>query len=497
MPETGSTEESAVAEREKTTTSHDMTALVGSLSAFAADTGRADLAKRLEHTRARLLDPDVRVIVVGEFKQGKSKLINALVNAPACPVDDDIATSVPTSVGYARGGVGVDPRARRGRRADARGPARRAPRSAHRRALRLRVGAGQPRQRAAHPLRGGAPAPRDPQGRTQARRLARGRRPGFVQCARDAVRAVVGPRRAARLGCVAGVHRAGGAVPQARDADLAQRRRRAGQDRPLPGVAPDRAARPRPPSRGGRCADVLGLERPAAARRRAAGSRAQRRVRLPGARRAPAPRSARTRRAHPRAQRGARPRLGRRTAHGLAALRAERDAAPRGHSAHDRRARGGESARRRVPRALRALAGDAHRRHRRPHRRHGARPARSAAQGAARSGELDRRGRPRPDLGPDHRVARPACRRSGLGDLRLDRRALALAVRRGRPAVQRGGVRAAGDRRRRHRRASWIRSSTSPASIRGGWVRARRSTSACAARTAACSWWASPRGSSA
>ena len=74
--------------------------LVHSLSEFAAETGRPDLAQRLEHTHARLLDPDVRVIVVGEFKQGKSKLINALVNAPACPVDDDIATSVPTSVGY-------------------------------------------------------------------------------------------------------------------------------------------------------------------------------------------------------------------------------------------------------------------------------------------------------------------------------------------------------------------------------------------------------------
>jgi len=67
----------------------------------ASATGRADLARRLEQTRSRLLDPDVRVVVVGEFKQGKSKLINALVNAPACPVDDDIATSVATSVGYA------------------------------------------------------------------------------------------------------------------------------------------------------------------------------------------------------------------------------------------------------------------------------------------------------------------------------------------------------------------------------------------------------------
>lgn len=71
------------------------------LGRLAASAGRADLAKRLEQTESRLRDPDVRVIVVGEFKQGKSKLINALVNAPACPVDDDIATSVPTTVGYA------------------------------------------------------------------------------------------------------------------------------------------------------------------------------------------------------------------------------------------------------------------------------------------------------------------------------------------------------------------------------------------------------------
>lgn len=59
---------------------------------------RPDLRRRLEQTRERLLDPSVRVIVVGEFKQGKSQLVNALVNAPVCPVDDDIATSVPTVV---------------------------------------------------------------------------------------------------------------------------------------------------------------------------------------------------------------------------------------------------------------------------------------------------------------------------------------------------------------------------------------------------------------
>lgn len=63
--------------------------------------GRSDLVERLDQTRARLDDPYVRVLVVGNYKQGKSKLVNALVSAPACPVDDDIATSVPTSVSYA------------------------------------------------------------------------------------------------------------------------------------------------------------------------------------------------------------------------------------------------------------------------------------------------------------------------------------------------------------------------------------------------------------
>jgi len=62
---------------------------------------RPDLGARLQQTRKRLADPNVRVLVVGEFKQGKSQLVNALVNAPVCPVDDDISTAVPTIVRHA------------------------------------------------------------------------------------------------------------------------------------------------------------------------------------------------------------------------------------------------------------------------------------------------------------------------------------------------------------------------------------------------------------
>jgi len=59
---------------------------------------RKDLTARLGNTQRRLADPSVRVLVVGEFKQGKSLLVNALLNASICPIDDDVATAVPTIV---------------------------------------------------------------------------------------------------------------------------------------------------------------------------------------------------------------------------------------------------------------------------------------------------------------------------------------------------------------------------------------------------------------
>ncbi len=63
---------------------------------------REDLVQRLTGARHLLSDTAVTVYVVGEFKQGKSSLINGLLTAPVCPVDDDIATAVPTKVGYSQ-----------------------------------------------------------------------------------------------------------------------------------------------------------------------------------------------------------------------------------------------------------------------------------------------------------------------------------------------------------------------------------------------------------
>ncbi|WP_213013023.1 dynamin family protein [Paractinoplanes toevensis] len=60
--------------------------------------GRTDLVSWLWQRRAQLLHPHLRVLVVGAAKQGKSQLINALINAPVCVVGEDRGTMVPTVV---------------------------------------------------------------------------------------------------------------------------------------------------------------------------------------------------------------------------------------------------------------------------------------------------------------------------------------------------------------------------------------------------------------
>lgn len=63
---------------------------------------RDDLVERLRAAKRLLADATTTVHVVGEFKQGKSSLVNALLTAPICPVDDDVATAVLTEVRHAK-----------------------------------------------------------------------------------------------------------------------------------------------------------------------------------------------------------------------------------------------------------------------------------------------------------------------------------------------------------------------------------------------------------
>ena len=81
--------------------SDDLQALLVEVAETCTSARRPDLAERVDSRREVLAAPNVCVVVAGEFKAGKSSLVNALIGADVCPVDDDVATSVPTTVRFA------------------------------------------------------------------------------------------------------------------------------------------------------------------------------------------------------------------------------------------------------------------------------------------------------------------------------------------------------------------------------------------------------------
>jgi len=95
MPEDGT---AAQREPEITPDQAAVDGLVDAVERIAVSRGREDLAARLAAVRARLDRSETVVCVVGEFKQGKSALINGLLGSAVCPVDDDLATMAVTTV---------------------------------------------------------------------------------------------------------------------------------------------------------------------------------------------------------------------------------------------------------------------------------------------------------------------------------------------------------------------------------------------------------------
>ncbi|MCD5310435.1 dynamin family protein [Kineosporia babensis] len=61
---------------------------------------RPDLGRHLADTQNRLAHQMLGVVVVGEYKRGKSSLVNALLGSEICPVDADVATTAPMFVRY-------------------------------------------------------------------------------------------------------------------------------------------------------------------------------------------------------------------------------------------------------------------------------------------------------------------------------------------------------------------------------------------------------------
>lgn len=61
---------------------------------------RDDLMDRLAAARDRITDPQIRVVIAGQLKQGKSQLLNSLLNMPVARVGDDESTVLTTIVLY-------------------------------------------------------------------------------------------------------------------------------------------------------------------------------------------------------------------------------------------------------------------------------------------------------------------------------------------------------------------------------------------------------------
>ncbi|MCB0928602.1 MAG: dynamin-like GTPase family protein [Mycolicibacterium insubricum] len=75
--------------------------LIDHTAAIAALHDRRDLAERLAAAKVRISDPQIRVVIAGQLKQGKSQLLNSLLNLPVARVGDDETTALITVVSYA------------------------------------------------------------------------------------------------------------------------------------------------------------------------------------------------------------------------------------------------------------------------------------------------------------------------------------------------------------------------------------------------------------
>jgi replication fork clamp-binding protein CrfC len=114
--------------------------------------GRGDLVQRLARARERITDPLIRVVIAGQLKQGKSQLLNSLLNMPVARVGDDEATVLTTVVGYgAQAAARLVVRKPNGEQetvsipvADINTDLRRAPQAGDREVLRVEVSAPSP-----------------------------------------------------------------------------------------------------------------------------------------------------------------------------------------------------------------------------------------------------------------------------------------------------------------------------------------------------------------
>ena len=127
--------------------------LIDHTSKIADTNDRGDLVERLGVAKERITDPQIRVVIAGQLKQGKSQLLNSLLNVPVARVGDDESTVLATVVSYGEqasarlalaSGDGAEPELVQIPPADLKNDLRRAPQAGGREVLRVEVTAASP-----------------------------------------------------------------------------------------------------------------------------------------------------------------------------------------------------------------------------------------------------------------------------------------------------------------------------------------------------------------
>lgn len=127
--------------------------LIDHTTKIADANDRGDLVARLARAKQRISDPQIRVVIAGQLKQGKSQLLNSLLNMPVARVGDDESTVLATVVSYGEQASarlvvarpdGEEPELVEIPPADLRNDLRRAPQAGGREVLRVEVTAPSP-----------------------------------------------------------------------------------------------------------------------------------------------------------------------------------------------------------------------------------------------------------------------------------------------------------------------------------------------------------------
>ena len=231
--------------------------LIDHSTRIAATYERGDLVERLGRAKERISDPQIRVVIAGQLKQGKSQLLNSLLNVPVARVGDDETTALATVVSYGEQasarlivarGDGAEPEFIEIPPSEVQTDLRRAPQAGGREVLRVEVTAPSPLL----------------EERSGVRRHPWRRRPRAAPPLGDTRPAARRARNADDQRRQPGVHRAGDDLRPPGSRNLPAGNNSRDQDRSLSALARGRGRQRRTPAAGGhRHADRAGFIGPA------------------------------------------------------------------------------------------------------------------------------------------------------------------------------------------------------------------------------------------